>query len=570
VDQRLKTPGEEAAVDYDLLIKNGRIVDGSGMPGYVADLGIKDGKVAEIGRLTAGAARTIDATDRVVAPGFIDNHCHFDAQVTWDPLCTYSPQHGVTTVIFGNCSLGLAPARPEDRTALAMMLSRVEAIPMDSLEAGIAWGWGSVGDYLNALDRRLGINAGVLIGHSAVRRYVMGDAAHEREQATADELDAMRTIAREGIEAGALGLSFDRNLTHADLLGRPVPGIVAPVEEIYNLAAGLRGLSTGVLQCGAAYPLEIRDGFCTRMSELSGRPMVYNQIAFNAQVPDRWKHHLKLVEEGARLGHRVYPVVNPRPPEIRFTVRNYQGFDHLPTWKQVMSESSDQTKALALADPAVRGKLRAEQPEGRALLNWNGVLIGRVGREQNQSLHGRSIAALADERQHDPFDVFLDVAVDDNLDTTFIYRQQGDEEATATLLQSPYTLIGLSDAGAHVAFEAGYGYGTMVLSHWVRERQALSLEEAIRKLTFMQASMFGIPNRGLLWPGFAADVVVFDPETVDVPEPEAVHDLPAGNTRLGLEAQGIDFTIVNGQVLLDRGVHTGVYPGRVVRSGARG
>ncbi len=552
-------------MDYDLLITNGRIVDGSGMPAYEADIGIKRGKIAEIGRLTASATRTIDATDRVVAPGFIDNHCHFDAQVTWDPLCTFSPQHGVTTVIFGNCSLGLAPARSDDRGALAMMLSRVEAIPMESLEAGIPWTWGSFSDYLAALDQRLGINAGVLIGHSAIRRYVMGDASHAREQATAEELQEMKSIARDGVLDGALGVSFDRNLTHADLLGRPVPGIVAPVDEIYEIAAGLRGLAQGILQCGAAYPLEIRDGFCTRMSEVSGRPVVYNQIAFSPQAPDRWRSHLAQVEAGIRQGHRVYPVVNPRPSETRFTLRNYQGFDRLESWRPFINADAE-TKAAVLRDPTLGARVRAEA-DAAHLLRWDGVLVGRTVLEKNGDLRGKSIAAIATQHERDPWSVFLDLAFEEGLNTTFINRQNSDEAATGVLLQSPYTLIGLSDAGAHVAFEAGYGYGTTVLGHWVRERQVLTLEEAVRKLTFMQASMFGITNRGLLWPGFAADIVVFDQNTVDALEPEEVHDLPGGRTRLGLEARGIDFTIVNGQVLLEAGQHTGEYPGSVVRSG---
>jgi N-acyl-D-aspartate/D-glutamate deacylase len=553
-------------VDYDLLITNGRIVDGSGMPAYEADIGIKDGKIAEIGRLTAPAPRTIDATGRVVAPGFIDNHCHFDAQVTWDPLCTFSPQHGVTTVIFGNCSLGLAPARPDDRTALAMMLSRVEAIPMESLEAGIPWSWGSFGDYLAALDRRLGINVGVLIGHSAIRRYAMGDASYAREEATPDEMAEMKMIARDGVQAGALGVSFDRNLTHADLLGRPVPGIVAPVEEIYEVAASLQGLAHGILQCGAAYPLEIRDGFCTRMSEVSGRPVVYNQIAFSPQAPDRWQSHLALVEEGIRQGHRVYPVVNPRPTETRFTLRNYQGFDRLECWRPLINAGPDE-RAAALRDPALSTRLRTEA-DAAGILRWDGILVGRAALPKNSHVQGKSIATLGQEQGRDPWSVFLDLALEENLTTTFINRQKSNEEATATLLQSPYTLIGLSDAGAHVAFEAGYGYGTTVLGHWVRERRVLSLEEAIRKLTFMQASMFGITDRGLLWPGFVADIVVLDPDRVEALEPAEVHDLPGGRTRLGLEAQGIDWTIVNGQVLLEDGVHTGALPGSVVRSTA--
>src|SRR6266540_1344055 len=314
------------------------------MAGYDADIGIKDGKIAEIGRLTAPAARTIDAIDRVVAPGFIDNHCHFDAQITWDPLCTFSPQHGVTSVVFGNCSLGLAPAKPEDRTDLAMILSRVEAIPMESLEAGTQWAWGSVGDYIDALDRRLGVNAGVLMGHSAIRRYVMGDASRGRAEATNGELDAMKTVIRDGIRAGALGVSFGRNKTHEDLLGRPIPGIVAPVEEIYDLVSALSGLSSGVIQCGSAYPLEIKDGFCTRMSEISGRPVIYNQIVYNPKAPEAWRDHLGIVEASARAGHRVYPVTDPRLVGARYTLHITQAFDRYPTWREVMMGTTDEIK----------------------------------------------------------------------------------------------------------------------------------------------------------------------------------------------------------------------------------
>jgi N-acyl-D-amino-acid deacylase len=553
-------------LDYDLLIKNGRVADGSGMPAYAADLGVKDGKIAEIGRLDAPAARTIDATGKVVAPGFIDNHCHFDAQVTWDPLCTFSPQHGVTTVIFGNCSLGLAPARPEEQTALAMMLSRVEDIPMQCLEAGVQWTWESVAEYLDAIDRRLGVNAGVLMGHSAVRRYVMGEASHQRPEATVAELDAMKEIIRDGIRAGALGLSFGRNANHRDVLGRPIPGVIAPVDEIYDLASALRGLASGVLQCGSAYPLEIREGFATRMSDISGRPVVYNQITYNPKAPDAWKEHLRLVEEHALQGYRVYPVTDPRvQPPGRFTLRNFQGFDSLPTWRKVMIGSTDEEKKAAFSDPARRTSLRAEVDENQ----WRSIVVKATFLEKNHALHDKSVATIASEQGKDALDALLDLALEEDLNTSFAPMQEPRDEMAATaLLQSPHVLIGLSDAGAHVQGTAGYGYGTTVLGYWVRERQALSLEEAIRKLTFMQASVLGIANRGLLWPSFAADIVVFDADTIGAMEPEDVHDLPGGGTRLGLEAQGIDYTIVNGQVLLDQQKHTGAYPGQVVRGGS--
>ncbi len=559
---------------FDLLIKGARVVDGSGMPSFYADIGIRDGKVSEVGRLDGPAARTIDAEGLAAAPGFIDNHCHFDAQVTWDPLCTFSPQHGVTTVIFGNCSLSLAPARPHDREALAMMLSRVEANPLESLEAGINWGWETFPEYLDFLDQRLGVNAGALIGHSAVRRYVMGEEAYEREQATADELNAMKAIVREAVQAGALGLSFDRNRGHLDLQGRPIPAIVAPVEEIYELASALRGLPSGVLQCGSAYPLEIRDGFATRMSEVSGRPVVYNQIVHNPRVPDGWRKHLDLVEQRIREGWRVYPVLNPRPQAQRFTMKNAQVFDRLHTWRPIML-SSNEEKIAAFRDPSLRAKLRQEADEGipeqAALpIRWDRIFISRARLEKNKQFQGKSVARMAEEQGKDALDAFLDLVLEEDLETGFTNAQVGnDADAMVELLKSPYTVIGLSDAGAHVVFEAGYGYSTLVLGHWVREEGALSLEEAVRKLSFMQASLFGITDRGLLRPGFAADVVLFDPETVAAEEPDEAYDLPGNLMRLRQLAKGVKATIVNGQVIIEDGTPTGALPGQVVRGAVR-
>ena len=556
---------------YDLLIRDGLVVDGSGMPAFHADVGIERGKVTEIGRLGGPAKQTIDADGRAVAPGFIDNHCHFDAQVTWDPLCTFSPNHGVTTVIFGNCSLGLAPARPDDHEALAMMLSRVEAIPMESLEAGVPWGWATFPEYLDVLDRRLGVNAGVLMGHSAVRRYVMGEDAYDREAATGPELEAMKAIVREGVTEGALGLSFDRNTGHLDLLGRRIPGIVAPVEEIYELASALRGLSSGVLQCGSAYPLEIRDGFATRMSEASGRPVVYNQLVYNATTPYAWRAHLDLVEQRVREGRRVYPVVNPRPQSTRFTMRNAQVFDRLPTWQAVMT-GSDEQKLAAFRDPSMRLRLHAEAVEGENIpvtalpIRWEGVFVAKPALDKNAGLAGKSVAQVAQEQDKGVLDAFLDLVVEEALATSFRNSQAGgDNEAMAAMLGSPYTMIGLSDAGAHVVFEAGYGYSSVVLGHWVREERVLTLEEAVRKLSFMQASVYGLHDRGLLRPGMAADVVVFDPDTIAAEETDETHDLPGGLMRLRQLARGVDYTIVNGQTLMEGGEHTGAYPGRVMR-----
>ncbi len=559
---------------YDLLIKNGRVADGSGMPSFIADVGIVDGRVADVGRLSGPAHRTIDAAERVVAPGFIDNHCHFDAQITWDPLCTFSPQHGVTSVIFGNCSLTLAPVKPDDHDALAMMLSRVEAIPMESLQEGIPWEWTTFGSYLDYLDQRLGVNAGALVGHSAVRRWVMGEESYQRAEATPAELEEMKQLIRDSVRQGALGLSFNRNSGHMDLLGRPIPGIVPPVEELYELATALRDVGAGVVQCGAAYPLEIRDGFATKLGEYSQRPVVYNQIVHHPSEPDRWKRHLDIVERGIAEGKQVYPVINPRPQAQRFTMRNAQVFDRMPTWRDVMLGSVEE-KAAAFRDPAMRDKLRAEAVDGKDLpsgalpVTWERIFITRTLKERNSAYQGMSVAAMAEAQGKEVIDGFLDLILDEDLGTGLQNSQSGaDEGVMGRLIASPYTVIGLSDAGAHVVFEAGYGYSTLVLGRWVREEGALSLEEAVRKLSFMQASLFGLHDRGLLRPGFAADVVVFDPDTVGAEEPDEVNDLPGGLMRLRQKATGVDYTIVNGEVLLEDGEHTGAYPGRTLRSRA--
>jgi len=557
---------------YDLLIKNGRIADGSGMPSYIADVGVIDGQIIDIGHLDATAHQAIDATGLVVAPGFIDNHCHFDAQVTWDPLCTYSPQHGVTTVIFGNCSLTLAPTKIEDREDLAMMLSRVEAIPMESLQEGIPWEWTSFGEYLDFIDQGLGINAGSLVGHSAIRRWVMGEDAYVREVATESELNEMKALIKDSIKAGALGVSFNRNRGHMDLLGRPIPGIVPPVDELYELATALKDVGSGVIQCGAAYPLEIRDGFATKLSELSQRPVIYNQIVHNSNEPDRWRMHLDLVQERIGQGYQVYPVVNPRPSAQRFTMRNAQIFDRLPAWRTIMLGSVEE-KISAFKDMSLREQLRAQAVEGKDLpmgalpIKWDRIFITRTLKESNRQFQGMSVAQMAESQGKEILNGFLDLMIDEKMGTGLQNSQQGaDGGVMAALISSPYTLIGLSDAGAHVVFEAGYGYSTVVLGRWVREEKALSLEEAVRKLTFMQASLYGLHDRGLIRPGFNADIVVFDPETVGAREPEEVADLPGGLNRLKQEAIGVLYTIVNGEILLKDGVHTGALPGRVARS----
>ena len=555
---------------YDLLIRNGRIIDGSGRPAYHGDVAVERGKIVELGKLGGQAKRTIEADGRVVAPGFVDNHCHYDAQVLWDPLCTYSCHHGATSVIIGNCSLALAPVRPHEREKLAGMLSYVEAIPMDVLKAGVPWNWETFPEYMRAIGRRLGVNVGTLVGHSAVRLYAMGEDYSKRD-ATDAELETMRRIVRESLEAGALGLSITRNMNHFDIAGTRIPAASAPESELFALADVLREAGTGVLQCGGGTNPEMKDRLLSRIAQACGRPIMYNTLQEQARQPGRWKEHLAHAEETAKQGVRAIPLVNPGSVVNRFTMKNCQVFRGMPTWLPIL-QAEDAEKLAAYRDPAMRAKLRAEvdaplTPDSTFSKRWDLMIIEEPKSTKNRDLRGRSVADLAKAQGKTPLDAFLDLAVDENLETVFSLGEINmDTEAVAQILGSPHAVVGLSDGGAHVQFHSNVSNPTRLLGYWVREKNIMTLEHAVRRLTFDSASAFGIYDRGLLQPGMAADIVVFDADTVrPVPE-DVVHDFPANGWRMRELAEGIHYTVVNGEVLLEKGTHTGAHPGKVLHN----
>ena len=552
---------------YDLVIKNGKIIDGSGLPGFHGDVAVSGGKIVEIGRVSGEARRVIDADGLVVAPGIIDNHTHYDAQVTWDPLCTYSCYHGVTTVVIGNCSLALAPAHKEDRDNLAGVLSHVEAIPLEAIQAGVKWSWETIPQYLDSLEQRLGLNVASLIGHSAVRRYVMGEASQERH-ATADEINAMKAIVREGIEAGAVGVSFERNPRHFDWDGRLAPTNLADDSEIFAVAGVVDEVGRGVIQCGGDRKLG------AAVAKNSRCPVFYGNITQAAVAPDRWRKQLDETESLMREGHRAYQFIMPRPGDLRYTLKTAQHFDAMPTWKNVMLLPLEMRKE-AFRDSETRAKLHKEAVEtpmnpnlaGDFTRRWDLQFVFKPALAKNQHLQGKSIAEIAREQNKDVLDTMLDLVLEENLETEFERREvNSDEAAMKALLTSPYTVIGQSDGGAHVVFRTDYSYSTYLLSHWVRQKQIMSLEDAIRKLTFIPASLFGLYDRGLVRRGLAADLMVFDPTTIAPLEPGEAYDLPGGSRRRKQLAKGIEFTVVNGQVLIEKGEHTGAYPGKVARS----
>jgi len=561
----------EGAMAYDLLIKNGTVVDGSGMPAYRGDVGVKDGKIAEIGKLSSPADRTIDAGGKAVAPGFIDNHCHYDAQVTWDPLCTFSPEHGATTVIFGNCSLSLAPVKKGTELRLAEFLSYVEAIPMDVLKT-IEFDWETIPQYMDRLDNHLGINIGNLIGHTAVRHYVMGDDC-QKPGATEAQVKAMQDVVRDGMAAGALGLSVSREKGHFDPQGVLIPALWADESEIFALADVLRDMGTGTIQAGGGQYVELKDGMMRRLAEASGRTVVYNSLSQTMRRPNEWKEHMARIEETASLGIRAYPMCSPNRVTQDFTMKNTQVFRGLPTWHPILLMPNDE-KLRLYADPEIRAKLHDEaivnKPDSAVGISktwWNYIWVNEPALEKNRWMQFKSIGEIAEQQGKKIIDAFLDLVVEEKLETRLLQAENNiDDEALSKILTHPNAVIGLGDGGAHVQFHGGYGYITKLLGEWVREKQVMTLEQAVRRLTFDSASTFGLYDRGLLRPGMAADIVIFDPATVKCGKEEVVHDFPAGGWRIKETSEGVSHTIVNGQILLEDKKHTGALPGRVMRN----
>ncbi len=557
---------------YDLLLKNGRIVDGSGMPSFHGDVAVKDGKIVELGKLSGQATRTIDADGLVISPGFVDNHCHYDAQVLWDPLCSFSCYHGATTVIIGNCSLSLAPVKPGTQERLSEFLSYVEAIPMDVLRT-VDFSWNSVSEYMDTLDQRLGVNVGTLIGHSAVRYYVMGDECQGRPP-TQDELQSMQGLVADAINAGALGLSVSRNKGHYDPQGVLIPAVWAAEEEIFALGDVLRELGTGIIQSGGGRGAEIESRLMSKLSQATGRQVVYNNLGQTVRRPNEWKELMAVVDETSKAGIRAYPLCTPNSTTQRFTLRNCQQFRGLPTWHPILLESDDE-KLRAYSDPQVRDKLHEEAVawsvevrEANIAKNWYEYMwVDELVLAKNSGLKGKSISEIAQEQGKRIIDAFLDLAVEEDLNTVFVQGDNNvDKDAVSQILNYPNTIVGLSDGGAHVQFHGGYGYSTRLLGYWVREQGIMSLEKAVRRLTFESASTFGIYDRGLLHPGMAADITIFDPDTVRTLPEDTAYDFPAGGWRISELAEGIEATVVNGEVLIENGKHTGALPGRVMRN----
>jgi N-acyl-D-aspartate/D-glutamate deacylase len=395
----------------------------------------------------------------------------------------------------------------------------------------------------------------------------MGEASQERA-ATESELETMRRVLREALEAGALGLSVSRNMSHLDVHGKLIPAVFAPETEMFALAEVLRELGTGVMQSGGGAAPELKQGLMSRLSEASGRTVIYNSITHSLYDQNRWKKHLNLVEERYKQGTRAVPLCTPNSAVVLFNMKNSQFFRQMPNWLNIM-QVSDEEKQRMYSDPAIRAKLRAdlELPDNGFNKRWDILMVDEPALPQNQELKGKSLAEIGAMQRKEPLEAFLDLAVQEDLNTVFGFcHRNTDRDSVAEILNSPYTVVGLSDGGAHVQYHSEVGYSTRLLGYWVREQGVMSLEQAVRRLTFDSASTYGIYDRGLLRPGMAADLVVFDPNTVKPRRQEVVHDFPNNGWRMRVLADGIHYTAVNGEIVFDHEKPSGATPGKVLRN----
>ena len=561
---------------YDLLIKNGWVVDGSGRPRYRADVGVRGGRIAAIGRIRESAREVLDAEGQVVSPGFVDGHTHMDAQVFWDPLGTCSCWHGITTVVMGNCGFTLAPCAKEDRHLVIRNLQRAEDISLEAMEAGIEWKWKTFAEFLDTVDGLpKGINYSGYLGHSALRTYVMGERAFE-QAASEDDLRAMEAELRSGLQAGAIGFTTSRSPSHETPDRRPVASRLAKWDEVRRLVGVMGDMNAGIFELAgegvdrdAGNP-GIAD-YHRRLRELAvetGRPITFGLFS-RRDAPDAWRAYVKLLEDTAAQGGRMTAQVHSRALSAVLSFKTQLPFDRLPVWRELRALPLEEQKQR-LRDPELRKKLvaAAKEREDRkaigtearpAVYEWIHVM---------ESVHGthRSVAEIAQQRGVDPVEAMIDLGLETDMDVFFLQPIANEnQEVALELIKNPRTVVTFSDSGAHVSQLMDASLQTHLLAHWVRAKQALTLEEAVRMLTFDTATMWGFSDRGLVREGMAADLVVFDPDTIAAEMPEVVNDLPAGARRLIQRCRGIAATVVNGEILLRDGKHTGALPGKLLR-----
>jgi len=558
-------------MSYDLLIKNGTVVDGTGSPRRLADVAVKDGVIAAIGMIHDGAKRTIDADGLIVAPGFVDPHTHYDAQICWDPQITSSSWHGVTSVVMGNCGVGLAPCRPQVHEIAAQDLVNVEGIPFEVLKRGITWDWESFPSYMEAAGRRgSAINLSFLAPLTPFRHYVMGEESMERA-ATAQETEKIAALLREAVAAGALGFSLTTGIQHVGYKGRPLACRLADRAELSAYAHALRDLGKGVIEITLTQKFgHIQDHELDLLKFLldeSGRRVTWLAIFDLEDQPQASAETLQRSEELIKRGAIPQMTCRPLIAEIEF--KSGMAFSLMRAWQPAVGQPPEKLKQL-YADPDFRRAVVDEISRGVLRRNWKRVEVCDVGKPELKSLIGKTVAQIARDRGREgqEFETVLDLAIEDDLNVSFTQAVfNTNEERLAKLINDPRPMLGLSDAGAHVNVLCDAGYCTYLLGHWVRELQAITLEYAVKRITSEPADFFGLQGRGRLSVGNAADIAIFDAETVGSPRRGTMtNDLPGGGKRLVMPATGVIHTVVNGVPVYEDGRYTGATPGEVLRS----
>jgi N-acyl-D-aspartate/D-glutamate deacylase len=562
----------------DLLVRNANIVDGTGAPARRGDVGVKDGRIAAVGDVDELTSKTVDAQGLTLAPGFVDLHTHYDAQLFWDPTASPSVQHGVTTVFGGNCGFTLAPAAPGQQDYLTRMLARVEGMPLDALRAGLDWQWSSFGDWLKRFEGHIAVNAGFLVGHSALRLAAMGDDA-VGGQASDEHIKTMVELLENALADGAVGFSTSQSHTHNDGSGRPVPSRAASRDELVALAAAVRGhpgttLEAIVPGCLSGFT-DDEIALLTDMSLTADRPLNWNVLGVSAANPAGHTGQLRASEVAAQRGGRVVALTLPHTMKIRLSFLTGFVLDGLPGWRETMHLPVPE-RLKALADPQVRRRLDegAQSEEAgvlRGLSHWERLIVVETFAPENADATGRSVGEVAAARGGEPFDTLCDIVIADELRTGLSPPSTGDDSADwrarAQVWRHPHAVIGGSDAGAHLDMMCGAIYTTSLLGRGVRDYQVVTLEEAVRLITDVPARLYGLRHRGRISPGWHADLVLFDPATVDHGPERTRYDLPAGAPRLVADAHGISSVWVGGVEVCRDGAATGAMPGTVLRSG---
>ena len=535
---------------YDLIIKNGLIVDGSGVPGYRADLGVTDGRITRIGRIEDAAATTIDADGKAVAPGFIDPHTHFDAQLLWDGAAKPALAHGVTTVVPGNCSLSLAPLKEKHRMKLVGMFNQIEEMPHKAFAEGVEWNWETFDEYLDRIGEDLKINVAPLVGHSLLRLWVMEDASMERT-ATDEEIAAMQALLRECLDAGAVGLST--SFVDMDETLKPVPSRYATAAELRALASVLGEYGRMLQIVPEFYDPDLTIARVDQLAALSiefGIPTTFSPLFVNGGGNTAGIDRvMRRVDEQFAAGARVWPQVQTRPIDMSFSFAVPSLlFIRFPSWYQVMRFGTKEEILAAFSDPERRPGFIQEAAMMGDL--WTRLVLRQVNTPENQSLVGKTLGEIAELRQTTPVEVMMDLSIEEDLDAHFLAADMGhnDDEAVVALLKHPLVHIGASDGGAHILSFATYGDTGYLLGHFVRDLQEFGLEKAVQKITADTAAIWGIEERGLIRNGYVADITIFDPDTVDRGPEYYEQDVPGDGSRYVRDPEGIDTVIVGGAV----------------------